>query len=342
MRVDPGFKGGLPPAERGSTVPGGPVELYLEITNRCNLRCRTCPQHFGMPEPAAQLTLADVDKILSQVPRLLRVVLHGIGESTLHPELPAIVRLVRERGAYVLLNTNGILLSEPLCAELIDSGLDELRVSMDAATPETYALVRGADSLPTIRANLRALLAERERRGATAPALSLWMTATRSNIGELPGLVEMAADLGIPQVYLQRLVTSEQGLATRSQSLFGADDAEAPIQQAERLAAERGVQLLGSGAGAAAGSLLRAAGEAPWRGCRRPWSLMYVTANGNVLPCCISPFTAAPYKSLVLGNVLREELDTVWNGAPYRSWRGAMLDGEPPEACRGCGTAWCL
>jgi len=331
------------PAARGPKVGAPPVELYLEISNRCNLRCRTCPQHFGMAEPPAQLTVDDVRGILAQVPRLRRVVLHGIGESTLHPDLPQIVGLVRERGAYTLLNTNGTLLTSALSVALIEAGLDELRVSVDASTPETYEAVRGADFLEVIRENLRGFLDERAALGAATPVVSLWMTATRRTIPELAGLVRIAADLGIPRVYLQRLVTSERGLATAGQSLHGeaAPSGEA-IREAETLAAELGVELRGSGAGSAAASLKATDDVAPWRGCRRPWELMYVTANGNVLPCCISPFTAAPYTSLVLGNVLDQELDAVWDGSAYQGWRAAMLDGDPPQACRSCGTAWCL
>ncbi len=341
MRKDPGYTPGAMPGARGSTVGAPPVELYLEISNRCNLRCRTCPQHFGMSEPQAQLTVDDVSRILAQVPRLRRVVLHGIGESTLHPDLPAIVSLVRKRGAYSLLNTNGTLLTRALCLALIEAGLDELRVSVDASTTETYEAVRGGDFLEVIRENLRGLL--EVRAGTDTPVVSLWMTATRRAIPELAGLVRIAGELGIPRVYLQRLVTSERGLATASQSLHGeaAPSGEA-IRRAEALATELGVELRGSGAGSAAASLKATDDPAPWRGCRRPWELMYVTANGNVLPCCISPFTSAPYTSLVQGNVLERPLAEVWNGAPYQGWRAAMLSGEPPEACRRCGTAWCL
>jgi len=84
------------------------------------------------------------------------------------------------------------------------------------------------------------------------------------------------------------------------------------------------------------------AGDAPWRGCYRPWRLMYVTANGSVLPCCIAPFTTMPYREIVLGDLTRQSVAEVWDGDTYRAWRRAMLDGEPPAACAGCGVAWSL
>ena len=69
---------------------------------------------------------------------------------------------------------------------------------------------------------------------------------------------------------------------------------------------------------------------------------MYITANGNVLSCCIAPFTGVPYDGLLLGNAFAQPLAEVWNGQAYQRWRGQMLAGEPPPACAKCGSAWAL
>jgi radical SAM protein with 4Fe4S-binding SPASM domain len=69
---------------------------------------------------------------------------------------------------------------------------------------------------------------------------------------------------------------------------------------------------------------------------------MYITANGNVLPCCIAPFTEAAYSSIVLGNSHLMSLEEIWNGDRYRNWRQRMDSDDPPAACRGCGSAWAL
>ena len=75
-----------------------PDELYLEVTNRCNLKCLTCPQSWGMEEESADLSPAQVEALIGQLPSLRRVVLHGIGEPTQNPELPAIIRAVTSVG----------------------------------------------------------------------------------------------------------------------------------------------------------------------------------------------------------------------------------------------------
>lgn len=331
--------------DRGATVATPPRELYIETTNRCNLACKTCPQHWGMPEDSADLTLATVERILDQTPGVQRVVLHGIGEPLLNKELPAIVRAVKARGAYALFNTNGLLLRGRLVEPLIASGLDELRVSVDSATPEVYQQIRGVDGLGRIFANLEAFGIVKQRLGSLTPKVSLWITGMKTNVHELPALVRKAAAMGIGEVYLQRLVYSERGKATADEALFRHADTDdlAAIKEAEGLAVELGVTLRGSGeASSAFGSLGDNDADLPYQACRRPWSLMYVTANGNVLPCCIAPFTGVPYEDITLGNAFVQTIEEVWNGPRYQEWRRRMQSGKPPAACAGCGSGWSL
>lgn len=330
--------------ERGAHAPA-PEELYLEVTNRCNLRCRTCPQSFGMAEQFNDLSWDRFLAITDQFPRLRRVVLHGIGEPLLHPDLSRMIRHLKARDAYVLFNSNGLLLRGRKAQELASNGLDELRVSMDGGTPETYRAVRGVDGFHRILANLQRFAAVKTALGVETPHVSLWVTGMKTTIRDLPELVRVAAAHEVREVYLQRLVHSGRGLATGEQAVWGRAAAadRAAVAEALRLADELGVALRGAGElGPAELVDRRRAGEAPWRGCFRPWRLMYVTANGNVLPCCIAPFTAAPYAGIVMGNLQRQSVAEVWDGAAYRDWRRAMLAGAPPAACKGCGVEWSL
>lgn len=339
------MNGSLATPPRPEVLSELPGELYLETTNRCNLRCRTCPQNWGMDESSADLTPEQVARILRCFPEMRRVVLHGIGEPLLNRALPAILRQVKRTGAYTLFNSNGLLLRGRAALGLVEEGLDELRISLDSATTETYETVRGVDGLGRILANLRSFEALKHSRGAELPRVSLWLTGMKTNVSELPELVSLAAEVGAAEVYLQRLVYSGRGLAVRSESLFGSPDPAdvAAVRRAEELAASLGIFLRGSGE-ISTGDLVggSAPAEMPYQLCRRPWTLMYVTANGNVLPCCIAPFTGVPYGSIVLGNIFTQPIEEIWNGTPYRLWRRSMQDGDPPAACASCGSGWSL
>src|SRR3954470_11936449 len=149
-----------------SHVPGGmPVCLYLETTNRCNLLCTTCPRTYAELEPPADMSWELFTSIIDQIPGLQRAVLHGVGEPMLVKNLPKMVRYLKDRGTYVLFNTNGTVLNQRNGRALIDAGLDELRVSLDAANAKTYLAVRGVDFFNRILKNVRAFRELQVREG---------------------------------------------------------------------------------------------------------------------------------------------------------------------------------
>src|ERR1700719_635453 len=131
-----------------------PVCLYLETTNRCNLLCTTCPRTFEELEPEKDMSWELFTSIIGQFPKIARVVLHGVGEPMLVKELPRMIRHLKERGVYVLFNTNGTLLTKSNGQALIDAGLDELRVSLDAAESSVFQMVRGKDMFDRIVTNV--------------------------------------------------------------------------------------------------------------------------------------------------------------------------------------------
>src|SRR5262249_55773760 len=137
----------------------GPVCLYLETTNRCNLLCTTCPRTYDALEPEADLSWELFTRIVDQVPDIARVVLHGVGGPVLVKDLPRMIGYLKARGAYVLFNTNGTLLTPKKGRELCATGLDELRVSLDAADARTFLLVRGKDYFNRVVRNVRAFTA---------------------------------------------------------------------------------------------------------------------------------------------------------------------------------------
>ncbi len=128
-------------SERSRVAEAPPVCVYLEVTNRCNLLCETCPRTFEALEPPADMSWQLFTSIVDQLPGLARAVLHGVGEPMLVKNLPRMIRYLKERGVYVLFNTNGTLLAPKKRREIIETGLDELRVSLDAA--EARELLQG-------------------------------------------------------------------------------------------------------------------------------------------------------------------------------------------------------
>jgi radical SAM protein with 4Fe4S-binding SPASM domain len=325
-----------------------PKTLYFETTNRCNLRCKGCILYRGNWEQDRDVSLQDIMMITAQLPELERAVLHGIGEPLLNKALPEMIRHLKERGVFVLFNSNGTLLNKKWQKDLIDAGLDELRISLDAASPQGYHAIRNSDTFDQIVRNLKSFVKFQKKHDAAVPKLSLWYLGTKDNITELPAFVHLAAEIGIEEVYLQRLVYFQDGdgygVARAEKTLHDAVDGSMQwIQKSQELAAELGVRFNASGLCGPVNSLKGGAGAGmPWRKCQRPLTLMYITANGNVLPCCISPFSTTDYASIILGNVFEASVAEIWTGTEYHNFRKKHQTESAPKCCRGCGVLWSL
>src|SRR5712691_5666943 len=170
-----------------------PTEAYFEVANRCNSKCSTCPLTYAPHEDARQLSIDDFRSLVDQLPNLRRAVMQGIGEPLLNRDLAAMIRHLKDRGVYVVFNTNAALLTRRRQLELIDSGLDELRVSLDGSTPETYLRVRGIPAFERVVTNVSDMVRTQRELGVTTPRVSFWVTGMRENLHELPGVIDLAA-----------------------------------------------------------------------------------------------------------------------------------------------------
>lgn len=326
-----------------------PRELYIESTTRCNEFCDQCPRtHLGR-EADRDITPDEVRQILGQLPDLERVVLHGLGEPLLNPHLPEIVALLRERNIWVLFNSNALLLNERRGRALIAAGLSELRISLDGATPGTYARIRGVNqrALPLIIRNLTAFERLKREFGAEYPRTSLWFTAMRENFRELPQLVDIAAQTGIREVYVQRFIYFGKGLAREDQAIYrqAHEREQGYLAEAEARCKVEGIRFTATGATTPTDYLNgdnQDQPERPWGACQRPYRLAYITAHGNVYSCCFAPFDPGPRHQKILGNVFNEPFASIWNGERYTAFRAAFESNTPWPHCAGCGTRWSL
>ena len=323
-----------------------PRSIYIEPTSRCNELCQQCPRTLLSREDDRDLSFENFRSIVDQFPVLDRVVLHGLGEPLLNADLPRMISYLKARGTYVLFNSNGTLLNDRRGQALIDAGLDEYRLSMDGATREMYAHVRGVDAFDKIWRNVRAFVSMQQEQSAGNPSVSLWFTAMRENLHELPGLVELAFDHGIREIHLQRLVYFERGLARSQQALFRRATHEEleVVRRSAQMCEERGIRFTASGSATPLESLERDFGERPWSGCQRPYTLTYITASGNVLSCCFAPFglrSAKEYQEeRVLGNIFQEPVEAIWGGERYEAFRRAFESDHPARHCSQCGLNW--
>lgn len=174
------------------------AKVYVEPTNRCNIACRICVRNTWDVE-LGQMSEATFARILAGLEAISpppTVFFGGLGEPLAHPRTIEMVARVKALGATAELITNGTLLSEERSRQLIETGLDVLWVSMDGATPESYADVRLGAALPEVLENLAGFRRARPPAHRPRPEIGIAFVAMQRNIADLPQVIAIGRRLG--------------------------------------------------------------------------------------------------------------------------------------------------
>jgi len=174
------------------------AKVYVEPTNGCNLQCRTCIRN-SWDEPVGLMSALTFTRLLSGLHAFTpmpSVFFGGFGEPLAHPGIVEMTVQAKSLGATVELITNGTLLTPSLSHQLIAAGLDRLWVSLDGATPESYADVRLGAALPRVLDNLAHFRDARQPVHPARPEIGIAFVAMKRNIADLPDLIHLGSRLG--------------------------------------------------------------------------------------------------------------------------------------------------
>ena len=220
-----------------------PQKLYVELTTRCNLRCRMCVKHAQ----GSCIEEGDMDPTLFRrlVPSLARtrfLVLNGIGEPLLHPDLEDAIALARNTmptGGIIGFQSNGLLLDREMARNLLAVGLDTLCLSLDTLGPESNDEHHRS---PVERA-IDHLCAARQESKARGFRIGLEVVIKRSNIDQLADIVAWAHGRGVDYLLASHLFPHDREM--EAESLFCPNGAEAVALFAKwsQVAMARGLDL---------------------------------------------------------------------------------------------------
>lgn len=172
-----------------------PLAIYIEPTNICNFskQCFFCAQHTddyhekaGYRQHIEMDTVHKVIKDIEAMGGVKSIKLHFIGEGTLHPRLADIARLACTISGDVMLTTNGTGLTATKSQELLDSGLNFIRVSIYEETkPELQSRI--LNNVMTLR-NLR------NETGSSLRIVVKWLSPNQEFSLKVRGMYEGVAD----------------------------------------------------------------------------------------------------------------------------------------------------
>ena len=145
-----------------------PLVLNIEPTNDCNAKCYYCPREKSAKKRGIHyLSIEDFKSVVDQISKnkLIMLNLHKDGEPLLHKDLPEMVEYIKQKNAaqIIHLNTNGILINSKTGHGIIERGIDDITISIDAAREETYYRLKRVKGLETLEENIKGAIDYREK-----------------------------------------------------------------------------------------------------------------------------------------------------------------------------------
>lgn len=335
-----------------SEQPSPPKMITIETTTRCNLKCVMCGKNREQPLRPKDFSAELLKKVAPLAERAETIMAHGIGEPLLGPEFQTILALVPKHRPTIVFNTNATNLHGELVERLLAGNVREIVVSLDAATEETYRIIRGYDFKKVVD-NVSNLIKERNVKDLQFPIVRLCMTLMQFNIEEAPALVDLAKQIGADGVYFWHLNDGPEcdWLVERNGVVFDYQEqllkntpekSNACLRKAFARGKELGIEVIrdpnkellfeDDGAEETVGpASLRAktdkdSSDVELSDCPSPWEWLLVYTDGDVRFCCYSD----PIASLHDYN----SLEDVWNCKAARKFRKLLSRNRVPPQCR--------
>ncbi len=195
-----------------------PSRLFVEVTTRCNLKCGMCvKQNNGGGIVEGSMSADTFNALVPAFPHIEALILNGIGESLLHPDLEKFIEKARSlmpKGSWVGFQTNGMLLNGPLALSLVEAGLDRICLSIDSASAESFSLIRRGGDIGGMESAFSAL--SKARAGGRDLQIGIEFVLMKDNVRELPSVLRWAGRRGATFALVTQLLPYHQGLSSQT------------------------------------------------------------------------------------------------------------------------------
>jgi MoaA/NifB/PqqE/SkfB family radical SAM enzyme len=183
-------------------LPGYPLRVQVGLTARCNLDCVMC-HRIREDYPVENMPWELWERIRPTLKYARNLIFGFPGDPLVYPRIEDVLGDIQQfPDLHKVLVTNGKRLSTDRILDLVENSVDQIGISLEGITPESYLRTRrGGDFTKLVRALTR-LDTERVK-------LVLKTIPLRHNLDELPGLIDLAVELGAKHVAAQHLICKE-------------------------------------------------------------------------------------------------------------------------------------
>jgi len=338
-----------------------PVELSLGTTSFCNLKCVHCPREGNEDNLTPFDEHLDMEYYQTLKPYLKhskQVSLYGLGEPMIDRGYFEKVRLVTSHGAVVSLSSNGTLLDERRCRETIDSGIQAIGISLDAACEETFSVVRPPGGFDKIVENIKRLVRMKKEMGVNHPQLMLSFGIMHQNVNDVPAFVDIAADIECDELVMHPIIymssQAKRDYAPNREIMLE------KVEQAKQKANELGIPFHfwdldpmtylnsleyvrrsngnengkraeddnGSQSGVGKETATSKTKQQPHY-CHFLWRNAMIQGKGELFPCCY-------LTNIKVGQIENGNLRELRGHSTLADLRNRIMEGDAPKPCQSC------
>ncbi|MEX2596336.1 MAG: SPASM domain-containing protein, partial [Salibacteraceae bacterium] len=238
------------------------------------------------------------------------------GEPYLHPKFFDLVKKAGNAGIYTSTSTNAHFLNDQRAKLTVQSGLDQLIISIDGTEQGTYESYRKEGSLDKVVEGTKNILSWKKQLKSPTPHVVFQFLVVRPNQHQVDEVKALGKKLGVDEV---RLKTAQ---------VYDFEDGNPLIPTIDKF------------------SRYKQTSSGKWviknplnNHCWRMWSGAVITWDGKVVPCCFDKDATH-----VMGDVKNQGFKSIWKSEAYRNFRSSILKSRSEiEMCKNCSegtTVW--
>lgn len=343
-----------------------PSKALIELTQNCNLKCKMCPQSwdpaYAHYRSSFNMEVSIFRRIVDELfPYLIMVDLRGFGESLMHPEIELILDIMSDHDHIDWhLVSNLAVHRNKVWIKLMQMGFT-VGASFDGSNQDIFGAIRGGALIESVLSNLRRVVRARDKAGSGH--IYFLTTLQRDNLIDLKNIVEVAHQEGVREIRVRPILYGKEKDFTVHPPDLIKYSVQAAIDLADRyqIALDISDKRIGDLVGqwqsrrSLEGSLRYSRfwgadevvelekTEGAWlngrenvasnQSCWKPYSLVYISCNGDVGPC-----NHMMYPNLTkFGNLKDSAMSEIWNSAAYAGFRRGLSKANPMDArCKWC------
>ena len=249
------------------------------------------------------------DQIFQMKDHLIYLTFYFQGEPYLHDQFLEMVSYASSQNVYTSTSTNAHFLNDALARDTVQSGLDNLIVSIDGTTQETYEAYRIGGKLEKVLDGTRKVVEWKKKLKSKTPNVIFQYLVVSHNEHQISDARQLAKEIGVNEIQF------------KTAQIYDYEEGNELIPNIQKYSRYQKNQV----------GKYELKNQLHSR-CWKMWHSCVVTWNGQVVPCCFDKDA-----NHSMGDLKDSSLQDIWYSKKYNDFRKSILKSRSEiDICKNC------